>query len=135
MANTFSTQLLRDGPRNTVIKVEGILDTSDLALTVIADPAVLQSIDFNNVIKASKLRILDCSYSIQDTLTVNLLWDATTPVRIGELTGRGDLKSRLFGGFVNNAGAGVTGKILMSTSGWSTIKSFWFVLELIKQQT
>lgn len=33
MANTVTTQILVDGPRNTVVKVVGILDTSDVAAT------------------------------------------------------------------------------------------------------
>lgn len=135
MANSVTIQILQDGPRNTIIKVEGVLDTSDLASTVIADPAVLQSIDFANKVKAAKLRLLECSYSIEDALSVNLFWDATTPVRIGELVGRAEFKSKSYGGFLNNAGAGVTGKITMTTEGWIGIKSFWFVMELIKQQT
>jgi hypothetical protein len=33
MANTTSIQILEDGPRNVIIKVEGVLDTSDVAAT------------------------------------------------------------------------------------------------------
>lgn len=135
MANSVSTQILEDGPRNTIIKVAGVLDTSDLASTVIADPATLFGMDNTGNVKAAKLKIKRIVHNIEDGLACNLLWDATTPVLIEALTGRGDMKLQDFGGLVNNAGAGVTGKINLTTQGWSAgaILSFSLVLELTKQ--
>jgi hypothetical protein len=137
MANSVTTQVILDGPRNAVVKIEGVLDTSDLTSTVIIDPSTMQGIDNTGLVKALKVRLLEATWVVEDTLSVNLFWDATTPVRIGEFTGRGETKSKKFGGFVNNGGAGVTGKITMTTEGWAAgkILSFMIVLELIKQQT
>jgi hypothetical protein len=41
---------------------------------------------------------------------------------------------RNFGGLVNNAGAGVTGKITATTQGWAdaAILSFTIVIEMVK---
>ena len=206
MANTVTSQLLVDGPRNCVVKFEGIMDTSDLAATgtlgtaatgattintpnitftagglapmvgqyvtgtgipagtylksfttttailsanatatgssltftltagniVLVDPAALSAIWESQT--ATRLVIRKIIHNIEDLLTVNLFWDATTPVRIEELAGRGKGDYHCFGGLVNNAGTGVTGKILYSTQGWSAgaVLSFNVILEMQK---
>lgn len=136
MANSTSVQILVDGPRNVVAKFEGQLDTSDLSLVTVLDPATLAGIDNTGTLKASKLRIEDVQYVVEDKLAVSLLWDATTPLRIEDFEGRGHAKYYPFGGLVNNAGAGVTGKIVASTDGaavGSTL-SFSLILKCIKTQ-
>lgn len=134
MANSYSTQIFEDGERNVVVKFEGVLDTSDLASTVVIDPSQLSAMG-NYGQLASKLRIDSIQYSIEDVLSVNLFWDATTPVRIEELVGRGQMTYNKFGGLQNNAGAGITGKITATTQGWATgdILSFSLILTLVKQ--
>ena len=39
MANVVSTQILEDGERNAVVKITGVLDTSNVSATTIVDPA------------------------------------------------------------------------------------------------
>lgn len=136
MANTLNTQIMLDGPRNSIIKVEGFVDTSDLAAAVIIDPAVLTGIDRTLTQKALKLRILQCDYIVEDLLSIGLAWQATVPVAIASLEGRGKLEARRYGGLVNGAGAGVTGAITLSTQGWTAgaILSFSLVFELLKQE-
>ena len=137
MANSVNTQIVQDGPRNVVIKVEGILDTSDLASTVIVDPSVLAGMDNTGTIKALGLIVDRIQYSVEDLLELRLAWDATTPTRLVELDGRGTEKFERFGGLTNNSGAGRTGKILLSTQGWvaAAVLSFTLVLTLKKQGT
>ena len=137
MANSVTTSIVVDGPRNCVIKVEGILDTSDLASQVLVDPAALVGMDNTGLVKALGLIVNRIQYSVEDTLEVRLAWDATTPARLVELTGRGTEKYERFGGLTNNSGAGRTGKILISTEGFqlATFKSFTLILELKKQGT
>ena len=218
MANVVTTQLLVDGPRNVVVKLEGILDTSDLSAAgaisttastfnttagspvvtftaaslvptagqyltfadgtttfvantyvvsvdsatqiTVSNNAKITNTNINNVItavagaivvldpaqlsymwegglqKATKLRIDQINYNIEDLLSVNLFWEATANKRIDELTGRGKQdKMFKFGGLTNNAGAGVTGKIVATTQGWvaSAVLSFTLVIECVKQ--
>lgn len=134
MANAVTTQVLVDGPRNVIIKVDGYLDTSDYPATAIADPATLSFVDNGNTYKASQLRIDRIIYAIDEGLVVTLLWDATTPVRIVDLARSGHMEFQKGQGLQNNAGAGKTGKILLSTEGWgSGIKEFTLYLELVKQ--
>lgn len=135
MANSTSIQILEDGPRNLVLKFEGVLDTSDLASTVVVDPSTLSQIDYATNRNCSKLAISSISHEVEDTLSVNLFWDATTPVRIGEYVGRGNPKYFKMAPLQNNAGAGVTGKITATTQGWaaSAILSFVLYIHCIKQ--
>ena len=132
MANSTTTQVILDGPRNCIVKFEGVLDTSDLASTVIIDPATAQGMDNTGSLKAGKFRITRLLFNVEDGLSLNLFWDATTPARIEELTGRGVQDVHKFGGLISNAGAGATGKITATTEGWSGIKSFSLILELVK---
>lgn len=134
MANSTSIQLLIDGPRNVVIKFEGVLDSSDLASTVIIDPSTLSAIGAFGELP-TKVRIDSIEYSVEDALSLNLFWDATTPVRIEEVVGRGTYTYYKFGGLSNNAGAGITGKITATTQGWTTgaILSFSAVITMVKQ--
>lgn len=134
MANSTSIQVILDGPRNCIVKFEGVLDTSDLASMVVVDPAVLLGMDNTGLLKAAKFRILKIFHNIEDGMSVNLFWDATTPVRVEELTGRGNPDYSRFGGLIQNSGAGSTGKITATTEGWLGIKSFSLILELVKTQ-
>lgn len=145
MANSTSTQLLVDGPVHCVVKFEGVLDTADLTSTVVIDPSTLSTIDGRGT-PPTKLRIDKIIHNIEDQLSVNLFWDATTPVRIEELVGRGKQDHYHWGGLKNNAGtynadgsftpaAGFTGKITATTQGWSAsaVLSFSIILHCIKQ--
>lgn len=136
MANEFTIQTIQDGPRNVVIKISGVLDTSDLAQQVLIDPALLAGIDNTGTLKAAKLRLMRVIFNVEPLLTVNMWWDATTPVRIEDLTAQGHKEFAAFGGLTNNAGAGVTGKVLIATQGWvaTAILSFTATLEFVKQQ-
>lgn len=135
MANLFSTQLLLDGPRNTVIKCEGVLDTADLPPTVVADPALLFGWDNTGLVKAAKLSITKVIFNVEDGLEVRLAWEAPTPTRIEQFTGRGKADYAFFGGLENNA-TNPTGRITLATEGWKAAAnySFTLILHLEKQQ-
>ena len=134
MANSVTTQVLVDGPRNYVIKVDGVLDTSDVSVATLIDPATLSPIDVFGQLP-STVRIDRIFFDVEDTLAVTLWWDATADVRIADLAGRGKMQARQYGGLTNNAGAGKTGKVLYSTQGWAsgTTLSFTLTLECVKQ--
>lgn len=133
MANSTTIQTLVDGPRNTILKLDGLLDTSDQGSTIIVDPATLSDYNINGV-KATKLRINKINFDVEDGLDVELFWDASSPVRIGNFVGRGKVDAWRYGGIVNNA-TSPTGKITLQTQGWSTgaLLSYTIVLELVKQ--
>ena len=132
MANSAVSQILEDGARQTVVNFQGVIDTSDLASTVVVDPAV-QFIDPIN--PTTQYRVDRIEFSIQDPIVVRLWWDASTPVKMVELAGRGFFwLGRIYGGLQNNAGAGKTGKITATTVGYTSgALSFTVILRCVKQ--
>lgn len=126
MANTFTTQTLLDGPRNLVILLTGVLDTSDEARTIKVDVSTYDP-------PPTKVRVDRIQFSITEGLGVILDWDATTDIRFASITGTGELDACKFGGLSNNAGAGVTGDIYLTTVGWTAgTRTYNIVLEMTK---
>lgn len=136
MANVYTVQVEVDGPRNTIVKLDGILDTSDIATPVVlVNPALLCGIDNTLTQKAQTFRVMRMNYTVEDGIFLGLDWDAPTPTRLAQLAGRGQMEYRDFGGLVNPAPTGATGNITFYTTGYTSGKvSFTLVLELIKQQ-
>jgi hypothetical protein len=126
MANSVTTQVLEDGDKNVVVNVVGLLDTSDYAAATLLDPATLTT----RIPPANRLAFVKAEFAVEDTLTVNLLWDATADVLFQTMMGRGELDWRSVGGIPNNAGAGVTGIVNLSTQGWSGGAILAFTLRL-----
>ena len=133
MANSSSAQILEDGTRQTVVKFDFVLDTSDLASTTVVDPAA-QYIDPIN--PTTQYRIDRLEWSISDPIVLRLLWAASTPVRVVELAGRGFFWfGQSYGGLQNNAGAGKTGVISALTTGYvaSSLVAGSVILRCVKQ--
>ncbi len=134
MANVTSIQVLENGGRNYVVKVTGILDTSDVAITDLIDTTAASFKPSNLGVEAvpTTVAIKKIEYDIEDSLAVNLYWDATADQLMTSLVGRGKLK--FDPPMNNNAGAGKTGKLQYSTTGWvaSAVLSFTVTLYCIK---
>lgn len=136
MANSLVTQVLNDGPRNTMIKVVGILDSSDLTNQVIVNPATLSSIQpgMSGTFPPTFVAIKRVDFAVEDTLDIRLTWDGSPTSIIEDLVGRGTF---YYGdlGFLQNNAANPTGKILISTQGWTggAILEFTITFWLIKQ--
>lgn len=132
MANAVVVQILEEGPRNAVVKVTGVLDTSDVASSKLIDTATLNQGGTGPV--PDKLRINEIQYSVSSQLQVRLDWHATTNVVIAGLSGSGEFEACEYGGINNNAGVGVDGDIDLVTYGWASgIQTFTLILHLVKQ--
>jgi len=131
MANSFTSQTLLDGSRNAILKLTGVLDTSDLALqAAISMSSLTQG---GSAAAPTSVRIDKIEYSISDQLEVQLLWEATANVLILPLAGREDMCFREAGGLQNNAGAGKTGNILIRTTGWTSgTQVFTLIITMVK---
>ena len=126
MANAVTSQTLLDGPRNLVILLTGVLDTSNETRTIKVDVSSYDP-------APTKVRVDKIQYSIAGALQVLLDWDATTDVTFAVLSGQGELEACKFGGLQNNAGAGVTGDIYLTTLGYSAgTVSYTLLLEMTK---
>lgn len=131
MANSLTVQTLEEGLRNLSVRVVGILDTSNVAITDLLDPATYNC--SGTQFTPTTFRVDRIDYSISDQLTVQLCWDATADVFFAALAGRGDFCYREFGGLQNNAGAGKTGKVQIQTTGWTSgTQTFDLTLALVK---
>lgn len=139
MAFANATYLEVDGPRNTVSRTVGDAQQSGALPTAVTvlDPATLTDMNpgMSGTHLATLLRLDFVNYSISDGIVVQLIWDATTPIAICELAGRGQLDLKAFAGFHNNAGAGVTGKILMTVVAADQVASAVTVSWLIVLRT
>ena len=132
MANSLLIQTIQEGPRNAIVKITGILDTSNLANTTVVTAANLNQ--GGTAGAPTQLRIDYIDYSISDQLEVQIAWHATTNVVIMPIAGRGRMNFNAFGGLQNNAGAGKTGDIDILTTGWASgIQVFSVILEMVKQ--
>lgn len=133
MANAVGTQVLEDGPQNYVFSVRGILDTSDLALQALIDPATfLPQNTRQGEPSVFTTKVKRIEYSIEDGLAIYLWWQATADVLFGALVGRGVL---LYDPpLENTGGAGKTGVMRYQTQGWSAaaVLSFDMTLYCIK---
>ena len=134
MANSVVSQTLLDGPRNLVVKLTGILDTSDVTATALVTLSNLSSLDLSGT-APTRLIIDKVSYNVESPLAVTLAWDATTDVPILVLANSGEeMCFKEFGGLYNTEASGVTGNIMYSTSGYTSgTLSFTVILECRKK--
>jgi hypothetical protein len=137
MANAVTIQTIIDGPRNAVVKITGILDTSDVAPVQVAVPATMFHVAQTLPFPLLKLDYID--YSMGGNLEVILSWGlaggAGPGAPILPIAARGRMAFDCFGGLTNNQ-AGSDGSIWLQTTGWAAtpdaVTVFTVVLELIK---
>jgi len=133
----IAVQTLIDGPRNSVFKVTGDL-TAAYPITDIIVASSLSSTHpgMSGSFPPTLLRIDKIEYSITDGVICLLSWDATTPVAITELYGRGKVEAWRYGGLQNNAGAGVTGsvslQVVASGAAFPTDASVMLLIHTVK---
>ncbi|MBT9167523.1 MAG: hypothetical protein DDT19_00861 [Syntrophomonadaceae bacterium] len=124
MADIVTSQVLADGSKTTVMKFTnlsaGVGESAVLKVNVgaLAPPATIVDIQ-------------EIWYSVFG-MVVTLLWQANVNVRILELRGDGHMDLSAFGGIKNNAGAGVTGNILLTTTGHAVGSSYSIILRMRK---
>lgn len=113
-------QVLEEGPRNLVIKVDG---TGGDSAAPLVDVSALNP-------ACTRVRLMKAKYDVSGTAAlVTLLWDATAAVPIIYMSsGPGqELCFHKEGGITNNAGAGVTGDVLItSTASTNFSLVLWF---------
>lgn len=124
MADAVSTQTIIDGERNVVQKFTNLSDGTGEAAVLKVDVSALNG-------APSRVKINKIHYSVAG-MVATLLWDATTDVRIVDLQGDGCLDATGYGGLINNAGTGITGDILLTTTGHTANDSYTIILEMAK---
>jgi len=131
MANTITSQTIVDGTKNLIVKIDILGDASgEETATVIVDASTFTP------------AYTDCSLvGIHATLvgfTARLYWDATANVPLFSIAdyevNLTTQEVRRFGGLPNNAGAGKTGDVLMTTAGLGAADHGTLILEFEKHQ-
>lgn len=114
-------QTIRDGGRNLIIKVTG---TGTETNTKIVDVTTLNP-------PCTKLRLLSASFNLATNAEMDLLWEATANVVIVTLFGSNDTEMDFedTAGIPNNAGAGITGNVLLNSA---STTNYTLYLEFIK---
>lgn len=126
MADTVTSQTLHDGNRNVVMKFTNASDGSG--------ETTVKKVDVSALTPApSKVRIMRIHYTT-DGMGVNVIWDADTNVLAAAIPANASdtLDFTCFGGLINNAGTGVTGDILFSTTNAASGDGYMVVLEMVK---
>ena len=125
MADAVTSQTLHDGPRNLVRKFTNLSDGTGEAAVLKVDVSSFEG-------APAGVRIDRVEYDISG-MQVSLLWDADTDVTALILsTGQGCLDFAALGGLKNNAGTGVTGDLLLTTTGHTANDSYTIVLHMKK---
>lgn len=137
MANSVVTQIQLDGPRNVIVKITGVLDTSDVAYAEFINPATLQGIDSSGAIKAAGLILKHINWSVKEGLALNFFWGGATPTLLAEYVKSGNANYTEFDGLINPRVAGWDGGVGLSTTGYAvgTTMQFTAVLTFVKTQT
>jgi hypothetical protein len=120
MADAVTSQTLVDGPRDLVMKFTNLSDGTG--------ESAVKKVD---VASGTTLKLMRVAYSVNG-MVASLFWDADTDVKILDLAGDGDHDFRSFGGIPNNAGTGVTGDVMLTTTGHTSGDSYWIILEFQK---
>lgn len=138
MANQIENEVLEEGWRNAIVKLTGVLDTSDTQET----PAiVLKDFVSNDIIAGSLvgLRVDHVWYSIGDGLEVQLTWAGVEEKVIMAIAGRGKQSFDVIGGLrPDMTRLGYTGDINLYTTGFgrsntgTAPQNFTITLEMAK---
>lgn len=128
-------QITEEGPRNAIVKLTGLLTSSDVSITPVIALTDFVNNDVRMVLRGLRVDMLE--YSIGGGVEILLAWNASSPQQIFYIAGRGKIYSSDYGGFVpDRTRAGYTGDINLSTTGFvpgMAAQNFTVVLELVKQ--
>jgi|TARA_Y100001951_G_C11228871_1_gene233381 hypothetical protein len=130
MADAVTSQTLVDNDRIAVMKFTNISDGSGESAVAKVDVSALNSHSRSST-ACSRVHVLRIWY-MTIGMQVQLFWNATTNVILGEFEGDGVKDFRSFGGIKNNAGSGINGDVLFTTRGHSNLDTYTIVLELQK---
>lgn len=133
MSNVLDKQIVEEGPRNAVVKLTGVLDTSDATIV-----RAIQLSDFSNndtLVNLVGLRVDAIIYSISGGMEGRLEWNGNTPQVISPVARSGKIDVTGDGGFLpNQLASGYDGSINFRTSGYlaGSTQTYSVTLRLVK---
>ena len=133
MANVLDRQITEEGPRNAVVKLTGVLDSSDALEAPAISLGDFTNNDQNLILKGFRIDLIE--WSMSQPMEVQISWDSLNPQQVFPLAGRGRISATNYGGFLpDESRAGYTGNISLTTNGYipGTVQNFTIILELVK---
>ena len=131
MADTVTSQKIVDGDRNVIMKFTNISDGTGESAVLKVDVSALTPDAYGApCTRVTVTKIYIAAHGME----VRMLWDATTdvPFFLSSPGATQTLDFSNFTGITNDAGAGVTGDIVFSTSDATAGDSYWCILEMVK---
>ena len=119
MAATATQQVINDGPRNLNVKYTIAGTTGDTAAGKLVDVSTFVDAE-GNALGANSLTLIGIDASLTG-FSCKLVWDATANVDLIEIPSDDVLTRdfRYYGGIKNNSGAGSTGDVMFTTTGYT----------------
>ena len=140
MADAVTSQIICDteGCKDILVKITNISDGSgESAVTKVDVSALAKNAGYQKGESCSRVAIQEIYYDIFG-MRVDLLWNASSNVICkvlganGALSSQGYMDFRDFGGLTNNAGSGVNGDLLLTTTGHTSGDHYTIILKLSK---
>ena len=137
MADAVTSQTIGDEPgaKRILVKLTNISDGSGESAVTKVDVSSLANNTTGDA--CSRVNIEEIYYDIFG-MRVDLLWNASSNVvckvlgAIGALSSQGYMDFRDFGGITNNAGSGINGDLLLTTTGHTSGDHYTIILKLVK---
>tara|TARA_B110001454_G_C12655797_1_gene407383 strand:- start:486 stop:896 length:411 start_codon:yes stop_codon:yes gene_type:complete len=131
MADALTSQVIQDGPRNAILKFTNVSDGTGQSLAVLVDVSTLSADPLTKQV-CNGVTLQSITYS-NVGMGVELFWDATTNIPLlNLLTDWSDQLDFSDFGIPNDAAAGKTGDILVTTSAATAGDTYTLVLTLTK---
>ncbi len=133
MANSLGIKILQEGPRNAIVKLTGILDSSDITAASVIALSDFTNNDQNLYLTGFRVDFIE--FSMTNGIEINLFWNSNNPEQITPLAGRGKFGGRNYGGITpDSTRAGYDGSITLSTTGFTVgiPANFTVILEMVK---
>jgi hypothetical protein len=130
MADAVTSQTIQDGDRRAVMKFTNISDGSGESAVTKVDVSAL-STESGTGRSCARVAIEQIQYECSG-MTVDILWDASTNLICWMLSGYGYFDFRGGGPLPNNAGGGITGDVLFTTTGHSSGDRYTIKLDMRK---
>jgi len=137
MADAVTSQIIGDNvsAKNILVKLTNISDGTGESAVAKVDVSTLAKSREGDA--CSRVNIEEIYYDIFG-MRVDLLWNASSNVICkvlganGALSSQGYMDFRDFGGLTNNAGSGVNGDLLLTTTGHTSGDHYTIILKLYK---
>lgn len=135
MADAVTSETLVDSNSHAVMRFRSVSDGSGESAVVKVDVSALGGNTVGSPTIACSLVTIEQIWFNTVGMSVELFWNASTNVscRKIKIDSEGYLDFRNFGGLVNNAGSGVDGDLLLTTTGHSNTDTYDIILSMRKQ--